>query len=40
MKGMKEPKGLGKKETGFGSKLGKMAKGKGKLEGPNGMGRK
>ena len=30
----KEHKGMSKKESGFGSKLGKMAKGKGKMEGP------
>lgn len=38
----KEHKGLGKKEAGFGARLGRMAKGKGKMEGPNGkeMGRK
>jgi hypothetical protein len=38
----KEHKGMGKKEAGFGARLGKMAKGKGKMEGPHGkeMGHK
>ena len=35
----KEHKGMGKKESGFGARLGKMHKGKSGMEGP-GLGKK